>query len=55
VDVYNSETCHYYFTYDNMNRLTSTTTNYAYTSLNPHTVHYGYDTASCSPRWRPEV
>jgi RHS repeat-associated protein len=46
VDDYNSNNGFYYFSYDNINRLISTTTNYAYTSLSPFTVQYGYDAAS---------
>jgi RHS repeat-associated protein len=36
----------YTFTYDNMNRLTSATTNYGFTGFGNMTVNYGYDAAS---------
>ncbi|MGA7218805.1 MAG: RHS repeat-associated core domain-containing protein, partial [Candidatus Sulfotelmatobacter sp.] len=46
VNDYNSDTGTYTFSYDNMNRLTSTTTNYQFTSIGAQTVQYGYDAAS---------
>ena len=46
VNDYNSDTGTYTFSYDNMNRLTSATTNYQFTSIGAQTVQYGYDAAS---------
>ena len=47
VEDYNSgNRAEYDFAYDNMNRLTSTTTNYEFTSIGALTVQYGYDAAS---------
>lgn len=44
---YNSgSTGTYSFAYDNINRLTSTTTAYNFLSVSPFTVQYGYDAAS---------
>ena len=44
---YNSgSTGTYSFAYDNMNRMTSTTTTYNFTTAGPWTVQYGYDAAS---------
>ena len=47
VEDYNSgNRAEYDFAFDNMNRLTSTTTNYEFTSIGALTVQYGYDAAS---------
>jgi YD repeat-containing protein len=47
VEDYNSGSrAEYDFAFDNMNRLTSTTTNYEFTSIGAQTVQYAYDAAS---------